>query len=232
MATIKSDWRVEGPQLCVLAFMFVAAALAWPSAPDQIPVHWNVAGEVDRYSGKVEVLLVVPLMATGLYALMRLLPAIDPGGANYSTFRGAYDALRVSILVVLAIGYGLIHLWVRGQRPDAAAIGALVAAGLFIVVGNLSGKLRPNWFVGIRTPWTLSSKSASTRTHRLGGWLMVLLGVAILAAASFGGAALARAVMLVGLGLVLIWTTAYSYWVWRTDPDKIAPAGTQPGDDQ
>jgi hypothetical protein len=70
------------------------------------------------------------------------------------------------------------------------------------------------------------------RTHRVGGWIMVLLGVAILAAASFGGATLARAVMFVGLGVWLIWTMAYSYWVWRTDPDKIAPAGTQPGADQ
>lgn len=232
MTGLKSDWRLEGLQLGVLAFMFLAAALAWPSAPDQIPVHWNTAGAVDRYAGKVEGLLLPPLLATGLYVLLRVLPKVDPGGANYATFRGAYDAVRVSMLVVLAIGYGFIHLWLRGRRPDATVTGSLVAAGLFILLGSLSGKLRPNWFIGIRTPWTLSSTSAWTRTHRLGGGLMVLLGVAILAAASLGGAALARAVMLVGLGLFLVWTMIYSYWVWRSDPDKIAPAGTQPGADQ
>lgn len=232
MTGLKPDWRLEGLQLGVLAFMFLAAALAWPSAPDQIPVHWNTAGEVDRYAGKVEGLLLAPLVGTGLYVLLRVLPKVDPGGANSSTCRGAYDALRVSTLVVLALGYGFVHLWLRGQRPDATVVGSLVAAGLFVLLGSLSGKLGPNWFIGTRTPGTLSSESAWMRTHRVGGWLMVLLGVAILAAASFGGAALARAVMFVGLGVFLISTTAYWYWVWRTSPDTIAPAETQRGADQ
>jgi uncharacterized membrane protein len=60
MTGLKSDWRLEGLQSGVLAFMFLAAALAWPWAPDQIPVHWNTAGEVDRYAGKVGGLLLPP----------------------------------------------------------------------------------------------------------------------------------------------------------------------------
>lgn len=224
MTGLKSDWRVEGPQLCVLALMFLAAALAWPSAPDQIPVHWNVLGQVDRYGGKAEGLLPLPIVATGLYVLLRLLPKMDPEGADSAAFGVAFDAVRVSLLVMLAIIYGFVHLWLRGERFDATAIARLMVAGLFIVLGN--------WLIGMRTPGTLSRKNARTRTIRFAGWFMVLLGAVILGASAFGDRVLVDRVTLGGLGLLPICTMAYSYWAWRTDPDNIAPAGTQPGADR
>ena len=83
---MKPDWRIEGAQIAILVAMFALAIVTWPTAPEQIPVHWNAAGEVDRYGGKFEGLLLLPLMATGPYLLLRFLPRIDPGRANYALF--------------------------------------------------------------------------------------------------------------------------------------------------
>ncbi len=110
-----------------------------------------------------------------------------------------------------------------------SAVGPLLTGGLLIVIGNLSGKLRPNWFIGIRTPWTLSSKTAWVRTHRIGGRLMVLLGAVLVGAALIGEPRTARSILLGGLLAFALWSLGYSYWVWRGDPDKVPPAGTQPG---
>jgi uncharacterized membrane protein len=218
------------PHLVLLAAMFLAAALTWPSAPERIPVHWDLAGEVDRYGGKLEGLLGVPLVALGIYLLMRFLPRIDPGRANYALFAGAYAVLRFVVLALLAGIYGLVHLVIRGHPVRMGTVMPLFVGALFVVVGGLLGKIRPNWFVGIRTPWTLSSKAAWTRTHRLGGWLFLVTGLATLGAAAVGPRA-AFAVLFTGGLVTAAVSMVYSYLVWRSDPDKIPPAGTLPADE-
>lgn len=225
---MKPTWKSELPLLALLAAMMVLAAVSWGDAPDRIPVHWNIRGEVDRYGGKVEGLLLVPATGAFVYLLMLFLPRFDPGRENYARFAGSYYAIRASVLTVMAIVYGVMHLWMRGVEVDVGKVVGVSVGALFVLLGNLFGKIRPNWFVGMRTPWTLSSKLAWTRTHRLAGWVFVAGGVAIMAAgilASVAAVIASMVVMIGGLG----WATLYSYLVWRKDPDRIHPAGTSPG---
>ena len=224
---MKLSWRTELPQWALIAGMFLLAAISWPWAPERIPVHWNAAGQIDRYGGKVEGLLLLPATALGIYLLMLLMPRIDPGRKNYALFTGSYATIRVAVLTVLAGIYGVTHLVLRGYAVDMAALMPLGTGGLLVVIGNLMGKIRPNWFVGIRTPWTLSSKEAWIRTHRLGGWLFVVIGLGLMATGVSHAPWANRAC----IGLILASTIAlctYSYRVWRDDPDKIPPAGTLP----
>lgn len=100
--------------------MFVLG-LVWPSAPDQIPVHWGLAGQPDRYGGKFEGLLLLPLLTLGVYLVMLLVPRIDPRSANYAQFQGAYSIFRLSSVAVLALVYGFILLWIRGVELNATA---------------------------------------------------------------------------------------------------------------
>jgi len=226
---MKTSWKTELPLLLLVAAMFALAAVSWSTAPDRIPVHWGLNGQVDRYGGKVEGLLLPPVMAAFVYLVMLFLPRIDPGRANYQRFLGAYYALRVAVLVTLAVVTGIIHLSMRGQPVDVPRLVGLTVGGLFFLVGNLMGKIRPNWFVGVRTPWTLSSKRSWTRTHRLAGWVFVLGGLCIMGAGLFrtpAAVGLAVAVMAIGV----LGTVVYSYVVWRTDPDRVPPAGTLPSD--
>ena len=224
---MKLPWRSDLVMWLVLAGMFALAAITWPGAPDRIPVHWNLHQQVDRYGGRFEGLLGIPLLALGLYLLMRFVPRIDPGGANYAAFLGPFNTLRLALVLFLASLYAIMHLWMRGIEVRMNTVMPLLMGVLFIVVGNLLGKLRPNWFVGIRTPWTLSSKDAWVRAHRAGGWVMIAAGLAFMAAGVVQTAwALWTAVATLLVGLLGV--AVYSYFVWRADPDKVPPAGTTP----
>ncbi len=228
---MKTNWRLELALLLIVAAMFAGSAAVWPTAPDRIPMHWNASGEVDRYGGKVEGLFLVPLIGLGIYLGMRYLPRIDPGRANYARFRGAYSALRTGILLVMGIIHATVLLWSVGRPVNVAAVVPFAVGGLFLLVGSLLGKVRPNWFVGVRTPWTLSSKQSWIRTHRLGGWLFMALGLMFITAAAIQVAPFANVVMVAVITVVVV-LFVYSYLVWRADPDKQPPAGTQPADDE
>lgn len=227
---MKIDWRVELPALALLSAMLIAGVWAWPGAPERIPVHWNLSGEVDRYGGRFEGLFGLPLIACVLYVLMLVFPRIDPGRANYASFAGVYVVLRLAILSLLAALTAIVHLTIRGQRVSMASALPVLMGALFVVIGGLMGKLRPNWFVGIRTPWTLSSKVSWTRTHRLAGWLVLVSGLSMLAATP-AGPRIAQRVMIGSMVLTSVISVAYSYFVWRTDADKLPPAGSLPVDE-
>jgi uncharacterized membrane protein len=227
---VKTDWRIELPLMLMVAAMFAGAIAVWPIAPDQIPVHWNVQGNVDRYGGKFEGLVALPLLALGLYVAMRYLPRIDPGRANYARFLGAYAVIRASILVVMAAIYGAMLLWVLKWPIDMSTVIPIVVGALFVVFGGVLGKIRPNWFVGVRTPWTMSSKISWVRTHRPGGWLFVALGALVAVTGIFRIAAFAYVALGAMVGVVVT-LVVYSYFAWRSDPDKQHPAGTQPADE-
>lgn len=227
---MRTTWRVELPQIVLIVAMFAAAAVVWPGAPSRIPMHWDFSGQVDGYGGKVEGLLGLPLLALGIYLLMRYLPNFDPGRANYPRFAGAYAALRIGILCLMAALYALVLVSVEKVPVDVSRIVPVLVGALFVLVGALMGKIRPNWFVGIRTPWTISSKVAWIRTHRLGGWLFLAVGMLFILTGALGFGRFG----FIPIGAMLAMIVAlfvYSYVVWRADPEKQPPAGTQPDDE-
>ncbi len=211
----------EGVQIGLLVAMFVAAAIRWPSAPDRIPTHWNAAGQVDGYGGKVMGLLLMPLVALAVYLLLLAVPRIDPARRNYSAFAGTYLVIRVSVLGYLAFLDLVLQLAIG--REESVPVGQLIfgaVGALFIVLGGAMGRLKPNWFAGIRTPWTLSSTRSWEATHRLGGRLFMVAGVVTVLAAVVGGTVAVIVMIAVVLGVLSV-TTVYSYRVWRDDPDKV-----------
>jgi uncharacterized membrane protein len=224
---MTTTWRRELPSLLLLGAMLVLLVTTWPVAPDRVAVHWNAAGEVDRWGSRATGLLVPPLVGLGLYLLLLFAPRIDPGRANYASFPDTYLLIRTAVLAVVAFFYGVTCLSARGVAVSMQVVAPLAVGVLFVVIGSVMGKIRPNWFVGIRTPWTISSKVAWVRTHRLGGWLFIAIGLAFVVAGVFGGPL--RAPWIVGavLGMVAV-LFVYSYFAWRGDPDKVPPAGTLP----
>jgi uncharacterized membrane protein len=114
-----------------------------------------------------------------------------------------------------------------GYRPPVAKMVLLPMGLLFIVLGNYMGKLRPNWFAGVRTPWTLSSKLSWNKTHQQAGWLMFAMGGAFIIAAFVPTAAVIIAAVAFQV-LCFVWLVVYSYLVYRRDPHCMPPAGTSP----
>jgi uncharacterized membrane protein len=224
---MKRSWRIELVQLLPIAAMFLVAALCWSHASDRIPVHWNWRGEVDRYGGKFEGLLLLPLVSVALYLLLLVLPLFDPGKANYRTFAGAYNLIRLTITLFLSAIYAVGVLVSLGYHVDMNTAIGLALGVLFIVLGNVMGKIRPNWFVGVRTPWTLSSKLSWTKTHRLAGWLFIVMGLLAVVWAILQNAWMLGVMITVDIacGISLV---VYSYLVYRKDPARMSPADTQP----
>jgi uncharacterized membrane protein len=214
---MKINWRSEIVSLFLVAAMFILAAAAWNSMPGSIPVHFGLNGQPDRYGGKFEGLLSMPLTATGLYLLFFFLPRIDPHGERYARFAGAYTVIRTAVIALLAAVQVAIILQARGVAIDVSTIVTLAMGLLFVVLGNYMGKIRPNWFVGIRTPWTLSSEESWNKTHRLGGKMLVTLGLLIAASSLLQK----PWILLAGVGLLLVITvilSVYSYLIWKNDP--------------
>jgi uncharacterized membrane protein len=219
---MKINWRSEIVSLLLIVAMFILATAVWNSMPDSIPVHFGLDGQPDRYGGKFEGLLSMPLTASGLYLLFFFLPRIDPRGERYSRFTGAYTVIRTAVIALLSSVQVVIILQAKGVAVDVSTIVTLSMGLLFVVLGNYMGKIRPNWFVGIRTPWTLSSEESWNKTHRLGGKLFVILGLLIAASSLLQK----PWVLLAGVGLLLVCTvilSIYSYLIWKADPSARKP---------
>lgn len=222
--------RVELPQWLLIAAMFISSAILWPYAPDRIPMHWNASGDVDRYGGKFEGLFLLPLVTVGLYLLLLFLPRIDPGKVNYQQFWTPYTLIRTATIIFMAGIHVFVLLWTWEVELDVARLMFGLTGLLFLVIGNVMGKLRPNWFAGVRTPWTLSSKRSWVKTHRLAGWLFALAGLIFLVLALIGNMVLSVPLLFGTIGLVAIVPVVYSYFVWRNDPERVPPSGTLPGE--
>ena len=92
---MKLKWQAELPQLIIIAAMFAVTAWAWQQVPEQIPTHWNLAGEIDGWGSKFTGLLLLPLTIVGMYLLTLVIPYFDPGRRNYENFARAYAAIQI-----------------------------------------------------------------------------------------------------------------------------------------
>lgn len=219
------NWKREAPCLVILAAMFGVSAWAWPEAADRIAIHANWAGNVDGYGGKFAGLLVLPLAATVLYLVTVLWPRFDPRH-NFDMFARPYTIIRSGILgLMLAIHAGIAATAIGWQVNGATAM-AMAAGALIALLGNYLPKIEPNWIMGVRTPWTLSSDLSWHKTHRLAGPLLVGAGFIDIVAAAMRPK-MATPVMLGTLIFVALVSVVYSYLVWRQDPARHRPDETQ-----
>ncbi|MGD9142670.1 MAG: SdpI family protein [Dehalococcoidia bacterium] len=222
---MKVSWRSEIVPLLLIAAMFVLAVIAWPDAPDRIPIHWGLSGEPDNYAGKVWGLFGPPVIAAGIYTLFFIMPRIDPRKRNYERFWSKYLIIRTVIITVLAAIHVVTFLWAIGTEVNMNIMVPMIIGFLLVLIGNYLGKLRSTWFVGIRSPWTLSSEESWNKTHRLGGWVFVIFGLALVIVAPFQEKWAFYAWGITGAA-ALVFLYAYSYFVWKKDPDA-RPVGTR-----
>ena len=193
-----------------------ASLVMYAGLPEQVPVHWDLRGQVDGYGSRFTVLFLAPLMMVAVWGLLRFLPRIDPLRANYSRFAGTYEVIIDSVMAMFLVIHLAILLGASGA-PDSVALVVRAAVGaMFIVMGNVMPRTRQNWFVGVRTPWTLASARVWERTHRLAGYLFVALGAVVILtiplAPRIGIPIIAAGLAVVGFGSVI-----YSYLEWRKE---------------
>jgi uncharacterized membrane protein len=202
--------------------MLAVSGWAWGQIPDgaQVPIHWGIDGQPNGWAPKPFALFGLPLLSVGLALLLAFAPRVDPRYANLRRSATAYWAIAYAALGLLAVVHVAAVLIATGRNLNIGLIVSVAIGVLFVIIGNFLGKTRSSWIFGIRTPWTLSSERSWTRTHRLGGYLFVALGVLVVVVALIGPAWLDVAVLLGGVAVVVLTLTVYSYLVWRDDAER------------
>jgi uncharacterized membrane protein len=198
----------------VVISVLVAIAL-YPTMPDPMPSHWNAAGEINGYMSKFWGLFLMPLVTLGMLLLFLAIPRIDPLKANIAQFIESYNLMMVLLIVYMLYVYALTLLAATGYLFNMTTM-LLPAMGiLFIAIGFLIGKAKRNFFVGIRTPWTLSSDTVWAKTHALGKWTFVGAGVVCIFCAFLGEVAFW--IMMICILAAAFIPIIYSYVLWKRE---------------
>ncbi len=201
----------------VIAALAVGVSIwAYPQLPPTIATHWNVGGTADGFSSRATAVLIMPLVIIGLTGLFNVLPKLDPRRANYAKFIDTYWLIANAVILFILIGHGMIIATGLGYPVKVDRFMPIGIGLLFIVLGNYLTRVEPNWFIGIRTPWTLSSDTVWRKTHRTGGWLMVVGGF-VLAASVFlpQGAFLPLLIAAILILAVIPVVQSYILWKWE-----------------
>jgi len=210
----------------IITSMLLLSAWAWRVLPEgaRMPVHWNAAGEIDRYGSLFEGLLLIPLISVGLAALLMALPLFEPRQSNLLQSSRAYIITSAGILLFMLCLHAAMILAAMGKPVNVPRVVLAVTGILFIVIGNLFGQVRSNYFFGVRTPWTLSSELSWNKTHRFSGRLFMLHGLLVVLCAFLASEAVGLGVLLGGLFAITAVSMVYSYRIWKADPDKQSKA--------
>lgn len=209
---MRSRWLGFG--FAILAGL--ASIWAYPQLPERIATHWNLSGQANGYSSRAFAAWFAPAMIVVMASLFQILPKIDPKRRNYEKFGDAYWLLAN----VLPFFLLCVHVMVLANGLGyPAPVERLLPVGvglLFIVLGNYLPRIQPNWFVGVRTPWTMSSDAVWRQTHRTAGWVFVTAGILMLS-----GALLPRIVYLPLLVVTIVLAPAipivHSYILWKRE---------------
>ena len=203
---------IIGGVLCALNFL--AGFLAYPHLPDKVPTHWNFAGEVDGWGTAWEVAFMLPLIYLGMFILFILIPKIDPKRRNFQAMGRVYSIVILVILLFFSAIYFATLGIALGYFENLPSLINIAIGIMFIVIGNYMGKIKHNYFMGIRTPWTLASEEVWHRTHRMAGPFWIVGGVLFMLM-SFVPKGFALTFFLIILFALLLIPTVYSYVLFR-----------------
>jgi uncharacterized membrane protein len=202
--------------LVVAALAAALSVWAYPRLPATVATHWSLQGVPDGYSSRFWAVAVMPLVTVALTGLFNVLPKVDPRRDNYAKFLDSYWLIANAVLAFTAVAHALILANGLGYTVQVDRLLPLGVGLLLAFLGNYLTRIEPNWFIGIRTPWTLSSDTVWRKTHRTGGWLFVIAGMVIAAGAFAPRAAffpLFVATIVVAAGVPVV----QSYVLWRRE---------------
>lgn len=202
--------------LVIAALAAGVSIWAYPQLPPTVATHWSLRGTPDGFSSRLAAVSIIPsviLVMTGVFAV---LPKVDPRRENYARFLSTYWLIANAVILFMLIAHGMIVATGLGYSVKIDRLMPLGVGALFIVLGNYLTRVEPNWFIGIRTPWTLSSDTVWRKTHRTGGWLMVLGGFAVAACAFLPYGAFVP-LFVVAILVMAVIPIAQSYVLWKRE---------------
>ncbi len=205
--------------LGIVLLMFFASWYLIPYLPDKIPMHWNILGQVDNYMSKIPAVFIIPALSLIMLILFQILPTFDPKKEKYKLFKKEWDVIQV-VFIGFFTYLQFIILYIS-LNPETKMIPLMFIGlgALFILLGNYLSKIRQNYFIGIKVPWTLASEDNWNKTHRFASWCFVVAGILTLAEAYFLWFA-----PIVFFGSIIIGTilpVIYSFLLYKKAADKM-----------
>jgi len=196
---------------------FIYLGVIYMDLPDSVPMHWNAKGEMDRMGNKQELWIIPILISALMYLLFKFIPKIDPKG-QIKKMGNKYGHLRLGMTVILtALSIGIIYSSTTYETGDKnIPIWIFITIGvLFLIIGNYMPAMKPNYFVGIRTPWTLENETVWRKTHRLAARLFIATGIIIIITALFLPMEWITYITTGTAIAITIWTIIYSYTLFK-----------------
>lgn len=212
-----------------LIFSFIAliavtaiSVYGWTAIPADMMIarHWDINGVANGFSPRNHILIGAPVMIVIFSTVFAAIPLIDPRPDNVKKSYGLLMAGWIGVLAIIVVTHAAIVVGAaKGITPEPAF--TLYGVSLLLVVlGNYTAKSRSNFFLGVRTPWSLSSEHAWAAANRTGGWLFVLTGLAAGLATAVAGQPAGLRVLLAGGLTAAVVSIAVSYFAWRGDPER------------
>lgn len=209
------NWLTHNWLILLLIFLPAIVGFAvYDQLPEELPTHWNARGEVDGTMPKMVALLVFPAIMLFSNAIFWALPYIDSKKSLENSQKPLQviqisSTLLISVLSICTIMIGL------GYELDIPTIVPIAVLLLFLVLGNFMGKIRPNAFMGIRTPWTMKSEEVWHKTHRLTGWVWVGMSIGLIGLRFLVNSESFTYIFITGIGLMALIPVVYSYLLDR-----------------
>ena len=176
---MKINIKKELSLIAIVAAPFIYLASIWKGLPASVPLHWNIKGEIDRYGDKSELLLIPILLPLLIYLIFSLVPLIDPKG-KIKQMGNKYFMLKAAMTIFMSILAMIIIYAVKNQSLYNPNYIVLLIGVLFVILGNYFKTLRANYFIGIKTPWTLENETVWKETHKLAGKIWFIGGFIII----------------------------------------------------
>lgn len=205
--------------LLIIGLMTLGGFLVLPILPDIMPVHWNLIGQVDGWMPKTQVVWFWPLLIAALWILFQLLPKFDPKKDKYALFQPEWEIMQTGLIGFFA--YLQLITFYIALHPAVSLLPLMFIGlgALFILMGNYMSKIRQNYFIGIRLPWTLADEENWNKTHRYASWCFVMAGILTLIEAY--AIWYAPAVIFGSILLAVLLPCVYSFLLFKKQAHKM-----------
>jgi uncharacterized membrane protein len=203
----------------LIALPYFYLATIWNQLPEQVPIHFNLKGVANNWSSKTVLLIIPGALGLGIYLLMLAIPALDPK-KKIQQMGGKYYSIRFILTLFTSIIAGSLLYAVKTESLNPILVFALLG-GLFAILGNYFQTVRPNYFIGIRTPWTLQNEQVWKKTHHLGGLLFTAGGILIIILAFAITKQIFFILFILILSIMVIVPIVFSYTEFQKEKNMI-----------
>lgn len=219
---IKANFKTEILPIIIIVLSFIAGYYFSKHFPAQVATHWDINGKVNGYSSSFWAAWLLPLMILGMYIFFLFLPYLDPKKEQYLSFAPVYHKFKSLIIAFLFILYIFTGLNGIGYKVNIGFWSPIMIGLLFMIIGYLLKSVKMNWFLGIRTPWTMSSDYVWAKTHQASSPVLIAAGL-VMALSAFLPASYKMIAFILAMALIIITLPIYSFILYKKEQKEKTP---------